>query len=126
MTKTYKSFYLIDKIIKSIKSQFPKKCSCGKVFHNFKDFIENTSLPAPQSLQIFDCYDIHEILSLRNCKNCHSTIAIRCMLDDIDKKVLLDLIKKDIKMNNLEEDEFLQLFRNEVIKCATRKNNYEK
>ncbi|MGA1847325.1 hypothetical protein [Deferribacter abyssi] len=120
MTKTYKSFHLIDKIIKSINSQFPKKCSCGKLFKNYKEFIDNTTLPAPQSLQLFDCSDIHEILSLRNCKTCNSTIALRCMLDDKYKKSLLELIKNDVVLNNLEEDEFLQIFRNEVIKYATK------
>ncbi|BAI80689.1 hypothetical protein DEFDS_1221 [Deferribacter desulfuricans SSM1] len=119
----YKSFYLIDKIIDSLKKQFPKKCSCGKEFKDFKEFIENTSLPAPQNLQIFDCDDVHEVLSLRNCNNCNSTIAIRCALDDIDKKVLLDLIKEDIKINNIEEDEFLQILRNEVLSCAKKKLN---
>jgi len=117
----FKSYQFIDKIINALEEQFPRRCSCGKEFENLKDFLENTTLPSLQNLQIFDCEHTQEILALRNCNNCHSTISVRCALNQNDKKTLLNSIKEDISNNLLKEDEFLILFRDQVLKNIQKK-----
>ncbi|BAI81744.1 hypothetical protein DEFDS_P122 (plasmid) [Deferribacter desulfuricans SSM1] len=118
----FQYFVFIDKIIKSINKQFPKQCSCGFIFYDVIDFIENTTLPADQNLMICNEH-VYEILDLRNCNQCHSTRSIKYLLNNQDKKILLRYIYEDIEKYQMNEDVFLQMFRDTVFNKIKETHN---
>ncbi len=111
-------------VIKSVYKQFPKTCNCcGKYFENFNDFIENTYISnytGDNNVQILKHLRYEDVIAYRNCR-CHSTMVIRCILEEHEKKEFLNAVKNDVTKFKLDEKEILKILRNIILKKTMKR-----
>jgi len=115
----------VDDIIKYCEMQFPKKCNCCEyVYKDFKDFLDNTYIPKHAvkcNIQIIDFYDLHNIISYRNCK-CGTTVVLPCVIEDKTKLFLLNTINYDSRVVGISKEDILIILRDKIIKKMENKN----
>lgn len=117
---------IIDRICDEVSHLFPKACSCGVVFANFSEFIDRTDVPfhaADCNFMIMDFSDIYELLALRNCKRCHSTLALPCAVDQNFKKELVKFVEKIANDEGVSPQRAAGILRDKILKRFNDKEN---
>lgn len=120
--KQFESFKYVDDIIQSVIEQFPRKCNCcGREFHDFIDFIENTHIPEhtnEQNIQIYQYAEDTDVIAFRNC-SCQSTVTVSCILDVTVKKEMIQDFMSDAQKLEIEPERVMEALRNYLLERLT-------
>ncbi|HOW89176.1 MAG TPA: hypothetical protein PL037_02760 [Elusimicrobiales bacterium] len=92
-------------------SQFPRKCSCGRNFDDFPQYIRGTAALGPPQCSCLK-NDPFGLLSFRNC-SCGSTLVLNCT-DPEAHAQFCRVLKEESKATGRSARELLSELRSEI------------